>query len=120
MGYAAHEGTLFARFLGDRVVPSARHARALGCRSLDHVPLPAGAGGGLGAGGAVFNQGRLLLERVTVMSNTAQGGNGGSGSDGGGGGMGADGSDSGGGGGFNPNFPASDDGGEGVTIAFLR
>ena len=32
-------------------------------------------GGGLGAGGAIFNQGALVLDRVTMKDNTARGGN---------------------------------------------
>ncbi len=34
-------------------------------------------GGGLGAGGAIYNQGTLILERVTLEGNTARGGSGG-------------------------------------------
>ncbi len=49
-----------------------------------------GAGGGMGAGGAIFNQGDLTLERVTLTDNTATGGAGMSAFVGGGG-MGEDG-----------------------------
>jgi hypothetical protein len=55
----------------------------------------------MGAGGAVFNQGTLLLERVTLVNNTARGGSSGVGVElrGGGGGIGQDAPSSGGGGG---------------------
>ena len=46
-------------------------------------------GGGMGAGGAIFNQGELTLERVTLTGNTGTGGSGGL-SGNGGGGMGQD------------------------------
>ncbi len=36
-----------------------------------------GGGGGAGMGGAIFNEGNLLLDHTSVMNNTAQGGNGG-------------------------------------------
>jgi hypothetical protein len=39
-----------------------------------------GGGGGAGMGGAIFNQGEVTLERVTITNSTARGGNGGSGS----------------------------------------
>jgi hypothetical protein len=72
------------------------------------------AAAGLGAGGAIFNQGLLTVNRCTLTANTAQGGTGGAGANntgtdaggGGGGGMGGNGGnvadnsgDSGGGGG---------------------
>jgi hypothetical protein len=69
-----------------------------------------GGGGGLGAGGAVFNQGTLILNRVTLAFNLAVGGNGGIADydpggyqglgGGGGGGMGSDADSFGNGGGF--------------------
>ena len=50
-----------------------------------------GGGGGAGMGGAIFNQGEVTLERVTITNSTASGGNGGSGSGvGPGGGIGSD------------------------------
>ena len=50
-----------------------------------------GGGGGAGMGGAIFNQGEVTLERVTITNSTARGGNGGSGSGvGPGGGIGSD------------------------------
>lgn len=36
-----------------------------------------GAGGGLGAGGAIFNQGELILDRVALVDHRARGGDGG-------------------------------------------
>ena len=39
-----------------------------------------GGGGGAGMGGAIFNQGEVTLERVTITNSTASGGSGGSGS----------------------------------------
>ncbi len=56
-------------------------------------------GGALGAGGAIFNQGTLTLDRCTLTGNTARGGQGGLDYAGGraGGGVGANASDSGGG-----------------------
>ncbi len=48
-------------------------------------------GGGAGLGGGIFSQGALTLNRVTLVANTARGGNGGvTGGGGGGGGVGAD------------------------------
>jgi len=38
-----------------------------------------GHGGGLGAGGAIYNQGTLVITNCTLTDNTAQGGNGGQG-----------------------------------------
>src|SRR5262249_660276 len=56
-------------------------------------------GGGLGAGGAIFNQGTLALSGVTLTGNTAQGGSSGvSGLGFGGGGIGQDATGTGGGG----------------------
>jgi hypothetical protein len=50
-----------------------------------------GGGGGAGMGGAIFNQGEVALERVTITNSAAQGGNGGSASGvGPGGGIGSD------------------------------
>ncbi len=50
-----------------------------------------GGGGGAGMGGAIFNQGEVALERVTITNSTARGGNGGSASGvGPGGGIGSD------------------------------
>jgi hypothetical protein len=59
-------------------------------------------GGGLGAGGAIFNQGTLILNRVTLRNNEALGGSSGVNLPGatGGGGIGADANDTGDGGGF--------------------
>ena len=54
-----------------------------------------GGGGGMGAGGAIFNQGHLRLEGVTMVSNTARGGSSSSGTAGGGAGMGANGGSNG-------------------------
>jgi hypothetical protein len=76
-----------------------------------------GGGGGLGAGGAIFNQGTLNLTDVTVANNIALGGDGGSNTTGdqnggGGGGMGSDADGSGDGGGFG-NFPSGVYGGLG-------
>jgi uncharacterized repeat protein (TIGR01451 family) len=61
-------------------------------------------GGGGGMGGAIFNQGRLDIDRVTFVGNRARGGDSGTGSflsTGRGGGMGRDGPD---GGGFGPGL----------------
>jgi hypothetical protein len=61
-------------------------------------------GGGLGAGGAVFNQGTLTIDRSTFLQNTAHGGNSGdpnSGSGGGGAGLNAPNDGTGDGGGPN-------------------
>lgn len=64
------------------------------------------AGGGLGAGGAIYNQGTLTLQGVTLVGNQALGGNAGGSSStnnglpGGGGGMAGDGDSFGDGGGF--------------------
>ena len=64
-----------------------------------------GGGGGAGMGGAIFNQGTVVVERSTLTANTAEGGSGiGPGGGLGGGGIG---SNSGGiGGGFGPSFAA--------------
>ena len=67
------------------------------------------AGGGLGAGGAIYNQGTLTLEGVTLVGNQAIGGAGGgssttnNGDPGGGGGMAGAGDGFGNGGGFSTN-----------------
>jgi hypothetical protein len=65
-----------------------------------------GGGGGAGMGGAVFNQGQLTLDGVTVSDNTAGGGatseNGDTYEYGGGGGIGTDATLGGSGGGFGP------------------
>ncbi len=63
-------------------------------------------GGGLGAGGAVFNQGTLILDGVTLTGNVARGGDSGfaAGSDGGGG-IGQDAPSNSSGGGFGGAFP---------------
>ncbi len=87
----------------------------------------AGAGGGAGMGGAIFNQGTVSLEGVTLFGNSATGGaggNGGSASDGGAGGGGAGGNGGqssnntggtgGGPNGGNPNGNAGGDGGGGA------
>jgi len=85
-----------------------------GSLTMDNVTLKNGiakggdsysGGGGLGAGGAIFNQGTLNLTAVTFVGNTAQGGSSGvrgSNSDigDGGGGMGQDAPEIGSGGGF--------------------
>ena len=78
------------------------------------------AGGGAGLGGAIFNQGELVLDGVTLQSNAAVGGNGGSGSThspGGGGGLGGNGgagsNGGGGGGGFGGNGGNGSNGGGG-------
>ena len=66
-------------------------------------------GGGLGAGGAIYNQGTLTLQGVTLLGNQALGGASGSGTSsnngdpGGGGGMSGGGDGFGNGGGFNSN-----------------
>jgi hypothetical protein len=75
-------------------------------------------GGGAGMGGAIFNQGELILDAVTLVANTAKGGNTTSGPPlGGGGGMGQDVQADGSGGGFGgidlPNaFPRLSAGGD--------
>jgi hypothetical protein len=66
-------------------------------------------GGGLGAGGAIYNQGTTLLSAVTLSGNTAKGGSAGTASLGqGGGGIGADAatSSTNAGGGFGSGFSA--------------
>ncbi len=75
-------------------------------------------GGGAGLGGAIFNQGYLVVEGVTFTDNTAQGGQGGSGLVGtwmgGGGGLGGNGSrdpSGGGGGGFKDSANGRNGGG---------
>ncbi len=69
-----------------------------------------GGGGGAGMGGAIFNQGALQLDTVTLNGNSATGGTGGSGAGpGGGGGMGADATSGGGFGGA--VIPAGSSGG---------
>lgn len=74
-------------------------------------------GGGAGMGGAIFNQGALTLDRVTLSDNKATGGGGGfvgvSSGTGGGGGMGQDATNSGGGGFGGPVNPAGSSGGLG-------
>jgi hypothetical protein len=56
----------------------------VGSLSMDNVTLSGGlakggdsdqGGGGMGAGGAIFNQGSLVLTDVTLMNNMAEGGN---------------------------------------------
>jgi hypothetical protein len=76
-------------------------------------------GGGLGAGGAIFNQGTLSLNRVTFADNFAIGGDGGddTGAEGGGGGIGSSADNAGDGGGFG-NFPIGMYGGLGAYGAF--
>ncbi len=79
-----------------------------------------GTGGGLGAGGAVFNQGNLNLNGVTLSGNEARGGNGGNGpGGGGGGGMGGNADGNGNGGGFGGSlggtFGGSGGGGGGIS-----
>lgn len=70
-------------------------------------------GGGAGLGGAIFNQGSLLLDGVTLRNNTAIGGNGRVGNSWGGGGMGADGVGDAGGGFGGAVSPAGSIGGSG-------
>jgi hypothetical protein len=73
-------------------------------------------GGGAGMGGAIFNQGTLNLNGVTLFGNTAQGGAGGTNTSlgGGGGGIGSDGvgfsADDTFGGGFGGTFPGGSGG----------
>ncbi len=69
-----------------------------------------GASGGAGMGGALFNQGVLQLEAVTLTDNRATGGNGGNGG-GGGGGLGSDASGGNGGGFGGPVIPVGSSGG---------
>lgn len=70
-------------------------------------------GGGLGAGGAIFAQGSLFLDGVTLVNNNALGGRGGKSTmPGGGGGMSGSGMEGGGGGGMKTN--ATTVGGDGV------
>ena len=58
-------------------------------------------GGGAGMGGAIFNQGTVVIDDSTLTDNVAQGGNAGDTSVGsGGGGIGSDASQDGDGGGF--------------------
>jgi hypothetical protein len=66
-----------------------------------------GGGGGAGMGGAIFNQGTLTLNAVTLSENDALGGPGGPGGagGGGGGGLGGNAAANGGGGGFGGPFP---------------
>jgi hypothetical protein len=72
-------------------------------------------GGGAGLGGAIFNQGTLTLDGVTLTNNMAVGGSGGSGTASGGGGMGQNGVSSGGGGmGGSVSRGSSDAGHDGV------
>lgn len=65
-----------------------------------------GGGGAAGMGGAIYNQGTLTLNGVTLESNNAVGGNGAlyTSGDGGGGGLGGDGNTGGFGGQGNPDF----------------
>jgi len=79
-----------------------------GSLTLDNVTLRNGiaqggnggprGGGGMGAGGAIFNQGTLRLDGVTLANNEARGGSGVAGAGGSGGGIGGDASGSSGGG----------------------
>jgi CSLREA domain-containing protein len=71
-------------------------------------------GGGLGAGGAIFNQGNLTLNGVTLNGNTAQGGGYMAGLAEGGGGIGQD-SGISKGGGFGGSFPTGLYGGAGSS-----
>jgi immunoglobulin I-set domain protein len=77
-----------------------------------------GAGGGAGLGGAVFSQGHVTLDSVTLSQNTAQGGAGADfafGLPGGGGGIGTDAAGSAGGG-FGPGtFPGAAGGAGGLA-----
>ncbi len=76
-------------------------------------------GGGLGAGGAIFNQGTVTLFGVTLDNNAAQGGNSGDTTLGsGGGGIGSNsGTGSATGGGFGGNFPGGNTQPGGTTFA---
>lgn len=110
-----------------------------GAAGLGAPTPPAGAGGGgggAGFGGAIFSQGKILLQKVSLISNEARGGNArvdtGVGSPpatvpyvkgaGGGGGMrgngqdGASGHIGGGGGGFRPDSVAAPQGGPGSNL----
>jgi hypothetical protein len=72
-----------------------------------------GGGGGLGAGGAIFNQGTVNLTNVHLFANRALGGSSGVSGDGtGGGGMGQD-AQNGDGGGFGGPLPGGPFGGSG-------
>ncbi len=74
-----------------------------------------GGGGGAGMGGAIFSQGVLILDGVTLVGNTAQGGGGGEYGQAGGG-LGQDGAYYGAGGGFGGSvFPAGSMGAPGTT-----
>ncbi len=99
-----------------------------GFLSLNNLTLQGGyaqggdsetGGGGLGAGGAVFNQGSLVLDGVTLTGNEAQGGSGGVGSSPEGGGIGQDAQGTANGGGFGGPFPRGSGGlgGDGGTAA---
>ncbi|HUP43584.1 MAG TPA: hypothetical protein VM599_10280, partial [Thermoanaerobaculia bacterium] len=67
-------------------------------------------GAGAGLGGAIYNQGTLLLDGVTATGNVAEGGSSGAASGSGGGGLGGD-SDGRGGGGFKDPGGSTDGGG---------
>jgi Bacterial Ig-like domain/HYR domain len=77
-----------------------------------------GGGGGAGMGGAIFNQGEVTLERVTITNSVARGGNGGSASGvgpGGGIGSNAGSTANSSGGGFGVGFVALGGGSGGFT-----
>ena len=96
----------------------------LGTLELENLTLTGGlakggdsrsGGGGMGAGGAIFNQGNLTLNGVTLDGNEALGGSGGSSAvtASGGGGIGQDGQGVDGGG-FGGAFPVGQYGGDGA------
>jgi hypothetical protein len=76
---AVPRGHLTLRDLTLRGGLAAGGSGGAGATWFDTFPrlLRGGAGGGLGAGGAVFNQGHLVLDRVTLVDNEARGGAGG-------------------------------------------
>lgn len=105
-------------------------------QGLSSVPGPGSGGGGAGLGGAIFTQGTLILENVTLTANMAQGGSAPeipedarliklslnsvqAKTGGGGGGMGSSGAagtpayEGGGGGGFGPGIAEASRGGSG-------
>ncbi len=106
------------------------HSPGAGRLTLRYLTLTGGkarggdsnpGGGGAGMGGAIFNQGTLLLDSVTLRNNTATGGTGGTGASEqiGGGGMGEDGSlYSGGGFGGAVSPPGALGGGAGGAFGF--
>lgn len=103
-------------------VSGGRSGLAAGTLRLRDVELTGGrarggasafGGGGAGLGGAIFNQGALDLDGVTLVGNRAEGGSAGTVSSNGGGGMGADAESNGAGGGFGGGVTGGGAGGSG-------